>query len=208
MEEKKINIDMNLFKISGKSRKNRDNENKEKKIKVKNPNEKKKNDTLKKKSILKMIRQHQEDKYKKLFGEKHRNTTNEIQKEIDSISQIDSDFEESKKFLMKLAEENEEKEKHQRLNATIKRYPHDNNTDKMSLLYENVIPTFDTFEDVHLTFPNEEAQITPTVSINPRATSFLQPKFGCLKNGSLPTYRHYMNKTMKTGRCMLMYRVL
>ena len=69
MEEKKINIDMNLFKIQGKTRKNRDNENKEKKIKVKNPNEKKKNDTLKKKSILKMIREHQESRYKKLFLE-------------------------------------------------------------------------------------------------------------------------------------------
>jgi hypothetical protein len=198
-----ITINPELFKITtaNKSRKKTDATGG--KIKVKSASPKKRDNTLKKKSILKMIRQHQEDKYKKLFGEKHRNTTNEIQKEIDSISQIDSDFEESKKFLMKLAEENEEKEKHQRLNATIKRYPHDNNTDKMSLLYENVIPTFDTFEDVHLTFPNEATQITPTVSINPRATSFLQPKFGCLKNGSLPTYRHYMNKTMKQTQPIL-----
>ena len=52
MDEKKINIDMNLFKITGKTKKKRDDENKEKKITVKNSIEKRKNDTLKKKSIL------------------------------------------------------------------------------------------------------------------------------------------------------------
>lgn len=192
-----ITINPELFKIPTTNKTRKKSDASSHKIKVKSASSKKRDNTLKKKSILKMIRQHQEDKYKKLFNEKNKETTSKIQNEIDTISQIDSDFEESKKYLMKLTQENEEKEKQQMLNSTIKRYPHDNNRDKMSLLYENVIPTFDTFEDVHLTFPEEPLAIAPTVSIQPRATSFLQPKYGCLKNGSLPTYTHYMNKTVK-----------
>ena len=68
MSEKKISVDMELFKIPGKTRKKR--EKKEEGIKVKTPSEKKKNETLKKRSILRMIRQHQEERYKKLFEEK------------------------------------------------------------------------------------------------------------------------------------------
>jgi hypothetical protein len=192
-----ITINPELFKIPTANKSRKKSDPTDSKIKVKSTAPKKRDNTLKKKSILKMIRQHQEDKYKKLFGEKHKDTTNEIQKEIDSISQIESDFEESKKFLMKLTEENEEKEKQQRLNSTIKRYPHDNNTEKMSLLYENAIPTFETFEDVSSKFPEEPTQTSPTVTIQPRITSAIQPNYGCLKNGSLPTYKHFLNKTVK-----------
>uniref|UniRef100_A0A6C0KFM7 Uncharacterized protein n=1 Tax=viral metagenome TaxID=1070528 RepID=A0A6C0KFM7_9ZZZZ len=193
-----ITINPELFKIPTANKSRKKSDPTDSKIKVKSAAPKKRDNTLKKKSILKMIRQHQEDKYKKLFGEKHKDATNEIQKEIDSISQIESDFEESKKFLMKLTEENEEKEKQQRLNSTIKRYPHDNNTEKMSLLYENAIPTFETIEDVSSTFPEEARQTSPTVTIQPRITSSsIQPNYGCLKNGSLPTYKHYLNKTVK-----------
>ena len=192
-----ITINPELFKIptANKSRKKTDPT--DSKIKVKSSTPKKRDNTLKKKSILKMIRQHQEDKYKKLFSEKNKETTSEIQNEIDSISQIDSDFEESKKYLMKLTQENEEKEKQQKLNSTIKRYPHDNNSDKMSLLYENAIPIFEPMEDVSSKFPEQTTQMTPTISIQPRITQSIQPNYGCLKNGSLPTYKSYLNKTVK-----------
>jgi hypothetical protein len=192
-----ITINPELFKIPTANKSRKKSHPTDSKIKVKSAAPKIRDNTLKKKSILKMIRQHQEDKYKKLFGEKHKDTTNEIQKEIDSISQIESDFEESKKYLMKLTEENEEKEKQQRLNSTIKRYPHDNNREKMSLLYENAIPTFETFEDVSSKIISEPTQMIPSVSIQPRIISSIQPNYGCLKNGSLPTYKSYVNKTVK-----------
>ena len=53
-EQKKINIDPGLFDFSGgKTRKKKTGEKKEG-IKIKQPSQKKKNETLKKKSILKM----------------------------------------------------------------------------------------------------------------------------------------------------------
>ena len=50
-------------------------------------------------------------------------------------------------------------------------------------------------ENVNLTFPSDDNNI---VLKNTHVTSNLpQPQYGCLKNGTLPTYRSFMNKTVK-----------
>ena len=100
MSEKKIMVDMNLFKIPDKTRKKRNSEKKEG-IKVKTPSEKKRNETLKKRSILKMIRQHQEDRYKKLFDEK---------KKTDTVvdDSFNKDFKEAQVYLQTLTERKKE----------------------------------------------------------------------------------------------------
>lgn len=139
-----------------------------------------------------MIRQHQEDKYKKLFNEKNK-FHNEVKNEIDTISQIDSDFEQSKNYLLKLAEENETKQ--QNMNKTLKQYPSiANHNLSESLLFH---PDIKPYEEVKLEFPTEEETIIP-ITIKPKLKNNLQqPNYGCLKNGSLPTYRQYINTTQK-----------
>jgi hypothetical protein len=166
-------------------------------IKIKSTPAKSKMDTLKKRSILKMIRQHQEDNYKKLLQDDK--TAKPEKKETDSFI---SDFENSKEFLNKLIEDNSAKEKMNKLNSTIRKYP----TQPQSLLYTNPI------ENVSLEFPNNvtepivnnaSSQIQNVSSImNPtQPNSYThKPQYGCLKGGSLPTYRNWlMNKTQKNN---------
>ena len=60
-----ITINPELFKIPTTNKTRKKSDASSHKIKVKSASPKKRDNTLKKKSILKMIRQHQEDKYKK-----------------------------------------------------------------------------------------------------------------------------------------------
>ena len=52
----------------------------------------------------------------------------------------------------------------------------------------------DTIENVNLEFP-KEMNDNMAINITPRTNNFLpEPKYGCLKNGKLPTYRNYTQK--------------
>ena len=188
-EKKTINVNPELFNFSSnKTRKKKENKT-DGEIKVKTPKPIQRENTLKKKSILNMIRQHQEDKYKKLFNEKNK-FHNEVKNEIDTISQIDSDFEQSKNYLLKLAQENEAKQ--QSINKTLKQYPSSQYQSNNLLFHPNIEP----YENVKLDFPNDRIESGTPISIKPRLQSnYLQPSYGCLKNGSLPTYRQYINNT-------------
>jgi hypothetical protein len=173
MSEKKISIDMDLFKVSGKTRKKR--EKKQDGIKVKTPSEKKNADTLKKRSILKMIRQHQEDRYKKLFEEK-----NDSKSTQDTT--FNKEFKEAQNFFQSL-----ENKKQQSLNTTFK------NRDAQSLLYQ---PTFNALSDIKNTI-RPSNNIDPPVVLQPSLQNITTPVYGCLKNGTLPTFKTLINQTRK-----------
>jgi hypothetical protein len=191
-EQKKINIDPGLFDFSGgKTRKKKTGEKKEG-IKIKQPSQKKKNETLKKKSILKMIRQHQEERYNKLFDEKKQGPPNE------TSSEFNKEFEEAQKFMQNLTEKTT-------LNPTIKNKSLKNyQTTTNSLLYH---PSVDSFSNIVSNSPIKEVSnsilqgsIAPSqITLNPNFPKNMNPlpQYGCLKNGQLPTYRDYMNKTRK-----------
>jgi len=191
-DRKTISVNPELFNFSSNKTRKKREKNNGGEIKMKKPKAKMRDNTLKKKSILNMIRQHQEDKYKKLFNEKNK-FHNEVKNEIDTITQIDSDFEQSKNYLLKLAEENEIKQ--QNMNKTLKQYPAmTNHISTESLLFH---PDIKPYEEVNLEFPPETENIT-SITIKPKLKNNLQqPNYGCLKNGSLPTYRQYINKTQK-----------
>ena len=62
-----------------------------------------------------------------------------------------------------------------------------------------------SFNHEHQSFNHEQPSFNPTSSFNhePLAEPMKilpNPDYGCLKNGSLPTYRSYYNKTMKAGQ--------
>jgi hypothetical protein len=181
---KKININTALFQIQNKTRKNKPKQGGDK-IKVKS-DAKSKTDTLKKRSILRMIRQHQEDKYKKMFDETQRTLENKTNS-TENIGTFQSDFEKSKEFLEKIVEDN--KNKINVGNRTLKQYP--SITEQSVLLHpsinigmmENVVNNIDLPKDL------------PTFSLNTNVQS--SPQYGCMKGGMLPTYRQFMNKTQR-----------
>jgi len=169
---------MNLFKISHKSRKNRNTEKKDG-IKIKAPAERKKNETLKKRSILKMIRQHQEDRYKKLFDEKK---DNKVANSVDATN-FNKEFKEAHNYLQSLTEK-----KKQENNTTIRNHI----PTTQSLLFQ---PSLDPLKNSINEVANVMTHNTP-FNIQPSIQN-IAPHYGCLKGGQLPTYRTIMNQTRK-----------
>ena len=185
---KKININTALFQIQNKTRKNKPKQGGDK-IKVKS-DAKSKTDTLKKRSILRMIRQHQEDKYKKMFDETQRTLENKTNS-TENIGTFQSEFEKSKEFLEKIVEDN--KNKINVGNRTLKQYP--SIPEQSVLLHPSMgggIPN--TVVDVAL--PKEYSTIAIQQQ-NRNDSVGAPPPYGCMKGGSLPTYRQYVNKTQR-----------
>lgn len=188
MSDKKIfAIDPNFFSFSNnRTRKTRDKPTGDSKIKMK-VSKPKKNDSLKKRSILNMIRNHQETEYKTKFDNPNNKTTNDIQ-------HFNSDFKNATEFFKKLEDNVTQKaiSKPNTNNHTIKQYPSIPNS-----LPNTTFPT--TLNDITNNIRPARNELSarnelPTV-INSNITPI--PKYGCLKNGSLPTYRSFINQTRK-----------
>lgn len=180
-DKKTLTVNPDLFSFSNNTTRKKRSKSDPGGIKMKAAQPKKKNDTLKKKSILKMIRQHQEDRYKKLFeGDKTKtSTTNQPATQI-----FNKDFQEAKLFLENLTEKKQHET--QIKNHTLKHYP---NPIPNSLLLS---PSTNVFASPLQTMTNITQNANPLIHINTNV-----PKYGCLKNGALPTYRNFMNQTRK-----------
>jgi hypothetical protein len=181
-DKKTLTINPDFFNLSNNTtRKNRSKSGSDTKIKIKTNAVKKKDDTLKKRSILKMIRQHQEDRYKKLFED---NKPSKKSEHIDN--DFNKEFQEAKSFLENLTEKN--KVEQNLKNHTLKKYPNNNIN---SMLFS---PSVDTL----LPLPLNNIITTNVTNIPSMKINTLQPpNYGCLKNGTLPTYRNYMSQTRK-----------
>jgi hypothetical protein len=232
-EEKRVlTIDPNMFSFS-KKRSNSTNktqkvrEKKERgrgepKIRIKTaapPSQKQKSDTLKKKSILKMIRQQQEDRYKKLFEtETPKRQDKPVYNDVD-VNTFNSEFKEAQSFLENLTIKQEKDRLHSLSNTkskTLKQYA----------------PFLDTpgLQNIALSNPNPNPLIASSTSLSQNPIIHLEPfageleevthfaniineepflpmppppmptsLHGCLKNGNLPTFRKFMNRTLKRG---------
>lgn len=214
--EKVIKIDPGLFTFSNKNKtQKREKKPKKGNIKIKTKEQKKK-DTLKKQSLLKMIRHHQEDKYKQLFEKKKNNKLENMIKDNKEI--FKDSFQTSKDYLSSLisSDTTTRSQPQPKRNITIK-----NNVihqEKEPLIIDTTvsnvplsidltnigketkssnnnnfqIPEMDAnFEQVNI-HNNDELQKADITIPEP-------PKYGILKNGILPTYRNYFNKTRKGG---------
>lgn len=175
-EKKTLNIDPNIFSFTGgnSTRKKRNSSNTP--IKIKTPTQKKQSDTLKKKSILKMIRQHQEDRYKNMFE-----TKTELSAPKPAVDSFNKDFQEAKLFLENIAEKNKQTNKLK--NYTINNHPH------------TLPKSITNFQPINAMAENVTNAIQ-TTNLN-NTIKLATPTYGCLKNGTLPTYKNYMNTTQK-----------
>ena len=164
MSDKKVlTINPELFTFSNnnnKSKKVKPKKNSTDKIQVRNP-VKKKPDTLRRQSLLKMIRKQQEDRYKKIF-EKNNNPQHETSQRSTATDVFNKEFDQAKDYLSKLTKKTESSVPK---NTTLRTYP-------------STVPII----------PSNTGIQAPLPSTN-------KPNYGCLKNGNLPTYRNYMNRT-------------
>ena len=182
-EEKKVlkvnPLDFTFNSNPGKSKNNNTQKKRPKQksteIKVKTTPKPKKSDTLKKRSILRMIRNQQQSRYDKLFEK-----PTEYSKEPVETPR-NKEFEEAQKYLHSL-EERQEIQNKLKHNSTLRRMPYES-VDNMVKNQIQIEPVLKRPETINL--PD-----------NSMTTMGLEkPKYGCLKNGNLPTYRNYMNKT-------------
>jgi len=189
-QTKNITINPDDFQFAGKTRKKRPaNENP---IRIKSAQKSSTNHdkTLKKRSILNMIRQHQE-KYKKQFDD----TATRSQK-TDDVAKFDDSFEKSKEFFEKMMENDKQKvQTNIHANHTLKNYA-SLRSSPITPVPQN-LPKIDTrlSEMVDLGIP-VDFNSQPVMELK---TPLPQAKYGCLKNGTLPTYRQYHNLTLKNA---------
>jgi hypothetical protein len=182
MSEKRIlTVNPDLFSFSNNKTRKRKEKPPDGKIKVKSQSSQKREDTLKKKSILKMIREHQEEKLKKMFAGDN-NTERSSSKStslVETKGSIKTEFQEAKEFLQQLTQKNDDR----RQNSTLKR--HSATIPTLSL---PTLPSMTEMPNAHFAMPSLPIS---TMEINP------SPAWGCLKGGALPTYRTYVNQTRK-----------
>lgn len=169
---KTININPDLFTLN--SRGTRKKAKVPKEIKLKAPKEHNSTLTSKKNALLKFIRRHQGNNTKKeLYDTKKENN-------VDSISS--SDFDESLKYLMNMTEEQEK-------GKVIKTNP--------NYTLKNQKGGTADHENVSMVFPGSEQSLKPITlpvyhsNLNSPILQLSSPKYGCLKNGTLPTFRQF-----------------
>jgi hypothetical protein len=175
MSEKRIlTVNPDLFSFSNNKTRKRKEKPPDGKIKIKSELSKKREDTLKKKSILKMIREHQEEKLKKMFA-----GDNNAERSSSKPGSIKTEFQEAKEFLQQLTQKNDDRKQ----NSTLKR--HSATMPTLSL------PPLPSMAEI----PNSNFAI-PSLPISTMEINHA-PAWGCLKGGALPTYRTYVNQTRK-----------
>ena len=196
MNEKKIiqiSPDLVRFSSTNKTKKKHKNADPNKPIKMRPMNKPVSSKTVRNR-LLKYIRQQQDSNYKQL------STKGDIPKTPEVDSGFESDFEDSLKYLSSIAEKTQNAispEYKHRNNATLRQLPPTTESLLMGSTLNNAL--FDT--NVGLELPDVFNTFTP---VNTDPPVFLRnnsnaPKFGCLKNGTLPTYRMWKNQTMRVS---------
>lgn len=199
-DKKTIQVNMDLFNIPGKNTRKKKDPAEKKDIKIKNSQQ---NKTTKNK-LLKYIREQQEKNYAQLFDSSSSKPASSVSSTPPPpiLANSSSDFEKSIAY-MKAVEEDTKRKEPSVHNATIKQHKSPVNMDpdhgKISISNTPVMLN---------SYPNMLDSLTPlsseTISIRERhASSFPPPKYGCLKNGNLPTYRSMLQQTMKNRDPMI-----
>ena len=210
MSEKKIiTINPSIFDPSNFTKKNR-GKLPNGKIKMKIHENKNKSKTTKGK-LLKYIREKQEEQYKKMFEEAVSKQPETIfddkpkkQQKLDFNQELgpSTELEASVNYLQSIVNDQEtkkrkeEEEKKQR-NITMKYQPISDSSFFQSIISEHVDKTnleSSRPQIIHESFDNILNKITPDNEYErlKMPVPLISPKYGCLKNGKLPTYRQYM----------------
>ena len=180
---KLITIDEDLFRIpskSGSRKKRKDSAKSEGDIKIKSP-QRDKPKTMKRNHVLKFIRRQQEDNYKKMMeGDANIRRDKDFYKE-----DFKSSFGETLEYLMNLAEnEKTSQERAPQRHTFRNREPYENVSMEMP----------NSLQDVSRKL--EPLSQKPFMQLSQPVKNH-SPSWGCMKNGSLPTFRNWKTETQK-----------
>jgi hypothetical protein len=182
---KVITINPDLFKISNNRTSKKRSNGVNPGIKMKTTKaETDKSKTFRKNQILKYIRQKQEDNIKNALSVQE-NVKNHADPPKPITDHFNSDFEESLKYMTHLAENNQKKQATN--NNTLRQWNSSGSTPPaFEKIHSTILP-------VSIPNPNLDTITNAAMKImNPVTNLMPPPQWGCLKNGSLPTYRKWV----------------
>ena len=209
-DRKTIQINPDLFKVPEKKTRKREPKGSGTKLEMKTDLKRQKQKSLRK-NVLKMIREKQQEEYKKLFGNKP--TAGEETSTYSSLGSetvFNKDFDDSLEFFSSLAKKPENQETH---DYTLKRYP--NQQPNSVLLQPNTSIPANTASIASVSPMQMNHVITHTESpiemfsdthyvVKPYIPA-PPPTYGCLKNGTLPTYRTLKQRMYPTASASIPY---
>lgn len=173
MSEKKIlAINPDLFTFANNTTRKKRESTASTRIKVKSQP---KTDTMKKNLMLKMIRQYQDNR------QRNQNEMPHTKLVSSDSNHMNTELKNAQLYFDNLAEK--KKNNIVPKNTTIKNYDHQPRNIPSEIPLTNVAHSI-------------TAADTSSMHIN-RNAPMSYPKYGCLKNGNLPTFRSYMNQTRK-----------
>lgn len=196
MNKKTIQINPELFKVSKQTRKKTANPSSSPKLQIKNSRMPTDKNKTTKNQILKYIRQQQQQKYDEMLKQNTNTTISPTTTNL--IDNFETDFKQSLDFLNNVTEKNKTTVP-KTWNSTLK------NTGSLLMqpaVFNHVLhnpsppPTEYTDENVNTIVPDVFSQPQRVLLPPP-------PQYGCLKGGSLPTYRSWntaKNMSSLTGR--------
>jgi hypothetical protein len=153
--------------------------------------------------VLRYIREQQEKNFKEMFDKSvSKNTKLEAVLPEPLVESPKSDFEDSVYYLKSIADEEDNKKTGN--NTTIRNKPVSDSSFFESILSENGSPSRENHEiyqgqNIINQIGPASNQVLNDFRLKPRMV-LPEPKYGCLKNGKLPTYRMMMNQTVKNNR--------
>jgi hypothetical protein len=188
-ERKTIQINPEMFKVSKNT--TRKKPPKAPKIELKSELKTQKQKTLRK-NVLKMIREKQQEAYRELFDKKKPASFSGSKSA--AAASFDKDFDSSLQFFSSLADK--VKTETPPPNTTIKHYPVlPSPSPSPPIFVPTSIPTLIHDLPIADTAPISLTPF-PTDSTISNYRPGPVPLYGCLKNGSLPTYRNYTRKNI------------
>lgn len=197
-ERKTISINPELFSLSSTNttrKKRNTNENKE--LKIKSANKQPHSTKTLRNRLLHYIRKNQEENFKKMHGSTPEITVPDIPKRNHITESFNNDFEESLKYMTEIADQVTQKvDNNYMINQTLRNYKSINpesilsNTNSFDKQVEN-LP-----QNPGISLYNDTQPISSHTS--PMKLNYgANPSWGCMKGGTLPTYRLWKNQTQK-----------
>jgi len=185
-EKRLISINPDLFKVSSNSTRKNQKKNDKKNIKIRNPNAvKEKNNKTLKRNLIKYLRHKKKQDIDFDIPKKKGKT--------EDIYDFENNFDESVNYLLKLTKELESKKNQQEpKNHTLKQYPDQVPYEQVNLSLPSILNE-PPYQSQPQSLKEKKQQPQQKVS----HSNVVQPNYGCLKGGKLPTYKIWKNKTEK-----------
>jgi hypothetical protein len=198
-ERKTISINPELFSLSGNTTRKKRPAKENKDLKIKSASSKPQSTKTLRNRLLHYIRKNQEENFKKLHGAKPEITVPEKKYHSPIADTFNNDFEESLKYMTEIADQVTHKvDNDYMINQTLRNYK--------SLNPESILSGGDFEKAVEGLSVGDLSPVynTPidTTMDSIKLAPAQKPQWGCMKGGSLPTYRVWTNQTQRVREPM------